>query len=68
MRKFQVWVGGTTLLDIEAGNGQEARQQARELLNLARLPRGTTLYEIPHNYYKEIVALNTMQGFDATNL
>ncbi len=68
MRKFQVWIGGTAPLDIEAGNEQGARQQARDILGVERLPYGSIVCEISHEYYKEIVAINASQGFDASNM
>ncbi len=68
MYKFQIWVSGTRLISVDADSEANARQQARDILGVERLPYGSIVCEISHEYYKEIVAINASQGFDASNM
>lgn len=68
MHKYQVWVRGSRCIDIEAEDKKSALKYTREeILEVKRLPNGTTINEIPHDYYKQIVEMNSKAGFNATN-
>lgn len=68
MRKYQVWLRGSELIDITAENKTSALKYVREeILEAKRLPNGTTINEIPFDYYKQIAEMNSKAGFNATN-
>lgn len=68
MHKYQVWLRGSELIDITAENKASALKYVREeILEVRRLPNGTTINEISFGYYKQIVEMNNKAGFNATN-
>lgn len=68
MHKFQVWLRGSELIDITAENKTSALKYVREeILEVKRLPNGTTVNEIPPDYYQKIADMNSKAGFNATN-
>jgi len=71
MAKYQVWLGGSSLMDVPQGvakNPREAKKWAREWLGIKRLPKDTCVCEISAGYYDDIVRMNREAGFDASNL
>lgn len=68
MRKYQVWVRGSILHDVEAKNKTCALKEVRETHGFKRLPSGTAINEIPPGYYEDIVEMDRKAGFNASNL
>ena len=65
MAKYQVWLGGNSLMDIPQGvakDKKEALKWAREWLEVKRLPKGTCVCEISDDYYDGIVKNNQAIG------
>lgn len=68
MKKYQVWIGGSTLFDTEARNAREALQHARDWLGVKRLPNGTGVCEISSDYYDRMAKNNREIGIDISNM
>jgi hypothetical protein len=68
MHKYQVWIAGNICFDTLAENEKQAKQYAREWIGKAKLPKDTSICEIDCNYYQDIVKLNKMQRFNASNI
>ena len=68
MIKYQVWLRGSTLIDVEAENDQDAREQVREMFGFKRLPNDTCVCKIPYDYYDQMVKHNQDIGIDITNM
>jgi len=67
MKKYQVWIGGCDLFDCHADNEKNALTMAKNWLG-HKLPKNTSVNEIPEDYYINIVRLNKAAGFHAGNL
>ncbi|MDW7726824.1 MAG: hypothetical protein SCH70_06860 [Candidatus Methanoperedens sp.] len=57
-KKFQVWIGGSRLMDVEAPSEKAARKYARNSLGVERLPKDTCVCEIPLDYYDGMIKNN----------
>jgi len=57
-KTFQVWIGGSQLLDIEAPSKKAAKSYARSRLGVERLPKDTCVCEIPPDYYNSMIENN----------
>jgi len=67
MPKYQVWIGGWNRFDTTAANEREARANARDWLGVGRLPNGTSVCEIPDDYYDKMKEHNREQLRDVLN-
>lgn len=68
MKKYQVWLRGSDLCDVEASSEAEARRIIRNFYGYKRLPKGTCVFRIPFDYYNQFVENNKMIGIDGSNL
>lgn len=68
MAKYQVWLGGTDLHDVEAESKEEALRFIRQWYGYKRLPAETMVNEIPSDYYDSMVRNNQSIGIDITNM
>lgn len=68
MAKYQVWLRGSDLHDVEAESKEEALRFIRQWYGYKRLPVGTTVNEIPSDYYDPMVRNNQSIGIDITNM
>ena len=66
--KFQVWLRGSDLHDVEANNEAEARGIIRDFYGYKKLPKGTYVCKIPTDYYDKIVKNNREIGINAGNI
>lgn len=58
LKKYQVWLRGSSRIDMTAHSEQGARESVRNSLRIKRLPNDTCVYEIPWNYYDRMIANN----------
>ncbi|MBE0522239.1 MAG: hypothetical protein IBX39_08270, partial [Candidatus Methanoperedenaceae archaeon] len=57
-KKFEVWVGGSWPIYIEAPSEQDARAHARHILEVKRPPNDTGVWETPPGYFDGIIENN----------
>lgn len=58
LKKYQVWVGGSRLIDVKAFSEREARESVRIYLGVKRLPNDTGVCQIPWDYYDKMIEHN----------
>jgi hypothetical protein len=67
LKKYQVWLGGSRLVDVEASSEQEARESVRKSFGMKRLPNDTCVCQTPWNYYDKMIE-NNRESIKGTGL
>jgi hypothetical protein len=69
MSHYQIWPGGRLdFFDVHAENEKEAREKARAILGVERLPNNTCVFLLSPGYYQRIVEENMRIGLNASNM